>query len=124
MFDNVVGEIGKFESHVFESVHGGIKVEVLDVDCHVVGVLGGDGAVLVQLDNDQGDGGRTAVAGTHDAVPSIVKRVLFGSSFVGLKLATMRPYVISRQPWAGTSFFLMKNIVLVPSTFPGMPWAR
>ena len=58
------------QSHVFESFHGGIEVEILDVDCHVAGVLGGDGAVLVQLDGEQSDGRRTAVAGIYDAVPS------------------------------------------------------
>ena len=59
------------EPHVFVPFHGGIEVEILDVDCHVVGVLGGDGAVLMQLDVEQDDGGRAAIAGIDDAVPPL-----------------------------------------------------
>ena len=84
MFDHVVREVCNLELHVFVPVHGGIEVEILDVDCHVTGVLGGDGAVLMQLDGEQGDNGRAAIDGIDDAVPPIVKCVLFGSSFVGL----------------------------------------
>ena len=56
-------------AHVFKAIHRGVQVEVLDVDCHVPGVLGGDGAVLVKLDGEQVDGGRAAVAWIDDAVP-------------------------------------------------------
>ena len=69
MFDDVVWDICKFESHLFESIHGGVEVEVFDVYRHVSGIFGGDGAVLIKFDGEQVDGGRAAVAGIHDAVP-------------------------------------------------------
>ena len=69
MFDHVVREVHKLEPHLFVPVHGGIEVEIIDVDCHVAGVLGGDGAVMMQPDGEQGDGGRATISGKDDAVP-------------------------------------------------------
>ena len=69
MSDHVFREVHKLEPHVFVPFHGGIGVEILDVDFHVAGVLGGDSAVLMQLDGEQGDGGRAAIAWIYDAVP-------------------------------------------------------
>ena len=69
MFEHVVREVCKIDPHVFVPFRGGIQLEIIDVNRHIVGVLGGDGAVLMQLDVEQDDGGRAAIAGIDDAVP-------------------------------------------------------
>ena len=69
MFDHVVWEVRNLEPHVFIPFHGGIEVDILDVDHHVVGVLGGNVAVLMQLDSEQGDGGRAEISRIDDALP-------------------------------------------------------
>ena len=69
MFDHVVREVRKLEPHVFVPFHGGIELEILDIDRYVAGVLGGDGAFLMQLDGEQGDGGRAVITRIDDTVP-------------------------------------------------------
>ena len=52
MLDHVVREVCKLESHTFVPAHGGIEVKILDVDCRVSCVFGGDGAILMKLDRE------------------------------------------------------------------------
>ena len=73
IFDHVVREVQKLDPHVFITFHGGIEVEILDINRHVAGVLGGDGAVLMHLGGEQGDGGRAAITRIDDVVPSHCK---------------------------------------------------
>ena len=68
MFDHVFREVRNLEPHVFLPFHGGIEVEIIDVDRHVVGVLGGYGAVLMHIEGDQGNSGHAAIYGIYDAV--------------------------------------------------------
>ena len=70
LFDQVVREVCKFQSHVFVPFHWSIEVEIFDVCCHVAGLFDGDGAVEMQLDGEQVDGGCAAVAGESDPVAS------------------------------------------------------
>ena len=39
MGDDVIEEVYNLEAHVFVFFHGGIEVEILDVNCHVSCVL-------------------------------------------------------------------------------------
>ena len=57
-------------------------------------------------------------------LPPTVSLILLGSSFSGLKLATIRPYVTSLHLFCGMWDLSMKVIVLVPSTSPGMHCAN
>ena len=44
-------------------------MKILDVNRHVLGVLSGDCAVLMQLDGEHGNSGRATISGIDDAVP-------------------------------------------------------
>ena len=55
-------------------------------------------------------------------LPPIVSRVQFVSSLCGLMSHTNRPQVTILS--LGTSFLVMKSMVLVPVIHPHIPWAR
>ncbi len=50
VLDDIIGHVGNLESHVFVSGHGGVEVEILCVNCHILCIKSADGAVNEELD--------------------------------------------------------------------------
>ena len=59
----VLGEVGELKAHVFVLLHGGIQVEIFDVNCNVADFFGGGCTVEVKLDGDQTGGLCATVSG-------------------------------------------------------------
>ena len=106
LFDYVVGRVCKLETHVVVPFHWGIEVEVLDIYCHVADLFGGDGAVEMQLDGEQVDGGCAAVAGVVDPVSANCQSCPVGVLF-GWPVAHHDASIRDILPAVGRDFFFV-----------------
>ena len=70
LVDDVVGDIGNFYPHVFISSHWCAEIEILDVDCHVLGTAYGDDAIEDNFGGEEVGCGCAAVKERMDLDPS------------------------------------------------------
>ena len=117
LFDKIIGEVaGFYYLHIFIAGHWGVEVEIFDVDCHELGTWSGDYDIEKKLDSEEIDGGSAAVMWVVYLIAVDSETSAVGIIFFWPVVYEIRPYVTSLQRAAGMSDFLMKKIVLVPST--------
>ena len=80
---DVVGEIAQFEPHVFVALHGGVEVEILDVDGHELCTGGGNDTVQEELDHHEVHGWGATFTGVVDPVSANSEAGLVWAGFSG-----------------------------------------
>ena len=68
MGDDIIGQVRKSEAHILKTLHWGVEIKILDVNCHVACILCRDGAVLVEVDSEEAQGGCSTVSRVDDVV--------------------------------------------------------
>ena len=61
LLDDVVGDVGNFETHVFETLHRSHQVKILDVDRHVSCARSGNDTIEDKLNGEEIDCGSAAI---------------------------------------------------------------
>ena len=66
LLDDVFGDVGNFETHVFETLHRSHQVRILEVDCHVYCTQSRNYTIEKKLNGEDIDGGSAAIRGRTD----------------------------------------------------------